>query len=101
MKKIFSIIIVFLVLILVFSVYKMRGQSTVDIGDKVPSFSLLNQLGEPFNIDDHIGKKAMVIYFYPKDDTPGCTKEACSFRDSYEKFTDKNIEVIGISSDDV
>ena len=52
-------------------------------------------------MDDHIGKKAMVIYFYPKDDTPGCTKEACSFRDSYEKFTDKNIEVIGISSDDV
>jgi len=101
MKKIFSLIIVFLVLLLAFSVYKMRGQSSLEIGDKVPSFSLMNQLGEPFNIDDHIGKKAMVIYFYPKDDTPGCTKEACSFRDSYEKFTDKNIEVIGISSDDV
>ena len=43
----------------------------------------------------------MVIYFYPKDDTPGCTKEACSFRDSYEEFTDKNIKVIGISADDV
>ena len=96
MKKIFSLIIVFLVLLLAFSVYKMRGQSSLEIGDKVPSFSLMNQLGEPFNIDDHIGKKAMVIYFYPKDDTPGCTKEACSFRDSYEKFTDKNIPNIEI-----
>ena len=43
----------------------------------------------------------MVIYFYPKDDTPGCTKEACSFRDSYEEFTDRSIKVIGISADDV
>jgi peroxiredoxin Q/BCP len=42
-----------------------------------------------------------VIYFYPKDDTPGCTKEACSFRDSYEEFTDRNVKVIGISADDV
>ncbi len=101
MEKIFSLILVFIVLLLVFSVYKMRGQSPLEIGDKVPSFRLMNQLGEPFNMDDYIGKKAMVIYFYPKDDTPGCTKEACSFRDSYEKFTDKSIEVIGISSDDV
>ena len=52
-------------------------------------------------MDDYIGSTAMVVYFYPKDDTPGCTKEACSFRDAYQEFTDKNIKVIGISSDDV
>lgn len=87
--------------ILLFSVFKMRGQSPVGVGDQVPVFVLPDQNGVPFDLGDHLGKKAMVIYFYPKDDTPGCTKEACSFRDSHEKFTDKNIMVIGISSDDV
>ena len=63
MKKIIVLTVVFLVLLLAFSVYKMRGQSTLAVGEKVPSFSLMNQLGEPFDIDNHIGKKAMVIYF--------------------------------------
>ena len=49
---------------------------------------------------DYLGKKAVVLYFYPKDETPGCTKEACAFRDSYEVFRDAGAEVIGISSDD-
>lgn len=83
------------------SAYNMRGQSALKVGDQVPSFSLKDQLGKTFDLNDYIGKKPMVIYFYPKDDTPGCTKEACSFRDSYEKFTDRNIEVIGISADDI
>jgi len=84
-----------------FSAYNMRGQSTLEVGDQVPLFSLKDQFGKTFDIKDYIGKTPMVIYFYPKDDTPGCTKEACSFRDSYEEFTDRNIEVIGISADDV
>ena len=71
------------------------------VGDKLPSFVLKDQFGVDFDISEHIGKSAMVIYFYPKDDTPGCTKEACSFRDSYEEFTDRNILVVGISSDSV
>lgn len=68
-------------------------------GSQVPKFSLKDQNGNTFNNADLIGKKAMVIYFYPKDDTPGCTKEACQFRDNYEDFIDMGAEVIGISSD--
>jgi len=68
-------------------------------GDIVPSFILKDQRGNDFNIDTLIGKKALVIFFYPKDFTPGCTKEVCSFRDQYEDFTDIGAEVIGISGD--
>lgn len=68
------------------------------VGDKIPSFSLKNEQGETVNIDNFIGKP-MVIYFYPKDDTPGCTKEACAFRDNFEDFTDAGITVFGISGD--
>ena len=72
---------------------------SLKIGDKVPSFILKNQHGKNFNIDSLIGKKALVIFFYPKDFTPGCIKEVCSFRDQYEDFTDLGAEVIGISGD--
>lgn len=69
-------------------------------GDKVPAFTLNNQNGQSVNMADFIGKTAMVIYFYPKDDTPGCTKESCSFRDSFQDFKDVGAEVFGISGDD-
>jgi len=71
----------------------------IQIGDKCPDFQLKNQKGELVQIKNLIGEKKLVIYFYPKDDTPGCTKEACSFRDNYEDFKDFGCEVIGISSD--
>jgi peroxiredoxin Q/BCP len=67
-------------------------------GDQLPLFSLKDHDGIEFNIRDHIGHP-MVIYFYPKDDTPGCTMEACSFRDNYEDFTSAGVTVIGISDD--
>lgn len=67
--------------------------------DNLPDFSLSDQHGQIFTSKDWIGKKILVIYFYPKDFTPGCTAEACSFRDSYSVFTDAGAEVIGISSD--
>ena len=70
----------------------------IEVGDRIPSFTLLDQDGESFAIDDVIGAP-LVIYFYPKDDTPGCTKEACSFRDQFEVFQEANARVIGISSD--
>ncbi|WP_209405300.1 peroxiredoxin [Pseudozobellia sp. WGM2] len=70
------------------------------VGDEIPDFTLIDQFGKVFDSANFKGKKPMVIYFYPKDDTPGCTKEACSFRDSYEQFKDLGVEVIGISSDD-
>lgn len=73
----------------------------IQIGDKCPSFTLPNQRGELIHIDDLIGQKLLVIYFYPKDETSGCTAEACSFRDSYEDFSAMGCEVIGISSDSI
>ena len=73
--------------------------AAIKVGDRVPDFSLPSQTGTTVNISDLIGKKFLVIYFYPKDDTPGCTAESCAFRDSYEVFTDAGAEVIGISAD--
>ncbi len=69
------------------------------VGDKIPQFTLNDQDGNPFDISTYIGDKYLVIFFYPKDNTPGCTKEACSFRDSFEEFTDRGAMVIGISGD--
>ncbi|MFQ3547776.1 MAG: thioredoxin-dependent thiol peroxidase [Termitinemataceae bacterium] len=68
------------------------------VGDKIPDFELLDQNGKTIRSKDLIGK-TLVIYFYPKDNTPGCTKEACSLRDSYNEFSTRGILVIGISAD--
>jgi peroxiredoxin Q/BCP len=68
-------------------------------GDKIPSFKLKDQNDEWFDISGYVGKSFLVVYFYPKDDTPGCTREACTFRDKYEDFANNNIKVIGISGD--
>ncbi|MBZ9631953.1 peroxiredoxin [Salegentibacter sp. LM13S] len=68
------------------------------IGDKLPRLTLKDQEGENFHFS-RLEDKALVIFFYPKDFTPGCTKEACSFRDHYEEFQDLGAEVIGISTD--
>lgn len=69
------------------------------VGDKVPNFASIDTNGDMFHSDAIVGKKPVVIYFYPKDDTPGCTIQACSFRDQYEDFKALGAEVIGISSD--
>ena len=69
------------------------------INSKCPLFDGINQDGKTFKIKDHLGKKPIVIFFYPKDYTPGCTAEACSFRDNYKEFEIFNCLVIGISSD--
>ena len=71
------------------------------VGDKIPYFKALDSKGNDFESTAFIGQKPVVIYFYPKDDTPGCTAEACSFRDQYEDFKDFGAEIIGISSDSV
>jgi thioredoxin-dependent peroxiredoxin len=73
----------------------------LETGSFIPDFELLDQNGETFRFRDQLGKKNLVIYFYPKDETQGCTQEACSFRDSYEDFIDSDAEVIGISNDGV
>ncbi len=71
----------------------------VQVGEIAPDFMLPSQTGDLVSLSDFRGKKAVVLYFYPKDDTPGCTKEACAFRDRYEVFTDAGAEVIGVSGD--
>jgi peroxiredoxin Q/BCP len=67
-------------------------------GDKAPDFTVRDGAGETVRLKDFRGKR-VVLYFYPKDDTPGCTKEACAFRDSFAKFKKRGIEVLGVSFD--
>ncbi|MFV8322571.1 peroxiredoxin [Flavobacterium sp. LS2R12] len=71
------------------------------VGDTIPNFTAKDTNGSDFDIATIVGHKPLVIYFYPKDNTPGCTAQACSFRDQYEDFKDLGAEVIGISSDSV
>jgi peroxiredoxin Q/BCP len=73
----------------------------IQAGDKAPDFTLPSQTGEPVRLSDRLGEHSVVLYFYPRDETKGCTAEACAFRDSYEVFTDAGAEVIGVSSDSV
>ena len=73
--------------------------SLLAAGDKAPDFRTIDQDGETVSLKDFRGKK-VVLYFYPKDDTPGCTKEACSFRDGFAAFRRRKIEVLGVSVDD-
>lgn len=70
-------------------------------GDKIPDIELRDQDNKFFKISEHLGKYPLVIFFYPKDDTPGCRAEACSFRDQYEDFSLYGAKIIGISSDSV
>ena len=69
------------------------------LGTQAPDFVLNDANGRPFRLSEHLGKQPVVLFFYPKDFTPGCTAEACSFRDSYEDFADAGALVVGVSSD--
>lgn len=71
------------------------------VGEPAPSVSLMSDKGESVSLDDFKDKQAVVLYFYPKDDTPGCTKEACSFRDLSAEFAEKGAVILGVSPDDV
>lgn len=73
----------------------------VDVGDKAPDFTLPTQSGQEVHLADLLKQGPVVLYFYPKDNTSGCTAEACAFRDSYEVFKDAGAEVVGVSSDSV
>ena len=72
----------------------------LEVGQKAPDFTLSDINGKSVSLSDFLGKK-VVVYFYPKDNTPGCTRQACAFAESYEAFKAKNVEVIGISRDSV
>jgi peroxiredoxin Q/BCP len=71
----------------------------VNVGDKAPDFTLPSQMGDNVTLSEYFGKKNIVLYFYPKDETRGCTREACEFRDRYDVFTSLGAEVLGVSSD--
>ncbi|MBX2903398.1 MAG: thioredoxin-dependent thiol peroxidase [Chitinophagales bacterium] len=74
--------------------------TSLNIGNTAPDFAALNQRGESISLRQFRGKK-VILYFYPKDDTPGCTKEACSFRDGYTELKNAGYEVLGVSIDSV
>ncbi len=74
---------------------------TVRVGDKAPDFTLPSQMGDNVTLSEFLGKKNIVLYFYPKDETLGCTREACTFRDSYEELTNLGAEVLGISGQSI
>jgi peroxiredoxin Q/BCP len=73
----------------------------IKIGDKAPDFTLPSQMGDNVTLSEFFGKKNVVLYFYPKDESVGCTKEACSFRDSYQELTNLGAEVLGVSGQSV
>ena len=76
------------------------GEDTLKIGSPAPDFSRQTADGKTFSLKDLQGKRAVVLFFYPKDETSVCTKEACTFRDSYQKFQELGAEVVGVSGDD-
>jgi peroxiredoxin Q/BCP len=73
----------------------------VKVGDKAPDFTLPSQMGDEVTLSEFFGKKNVVLYFYPKDESIGCTREACKFRDNYEVLTSLGAEVLGVSSQDI
>jgi thioredoxin-dependent peroxiredoxin len=77
----------------------MADGEALRVGEPAPDFSLPSSTGEMVRLSDFRGKSAVVLFFYPKDNSPACTMEACSFRDSHEAFREAGAEVIGISAD--
>jgi thioredoxin-dependent peroxiredoxin len=71
----------------------------LQVGDRAPDFSATTHDGKRLRLSDYLGKRGFVLFFYPRDGTPICTKEACAFRDSYEQFAAAGAEVIGVSAD--
>ncbi len=99
---------VYLILFILYFSFSSSSQTSnntdmkkIEIGSSIPAFTLNDQNGTLFDINSVLGKKNLVIYFYPKDDSPGCTKEACYFRDQFEVFKDVDAEIIGISGQSV
>src|SRR5215475_8213654 len=77
------------------------ARASIKVGDQAPNITLNDQAGNPVSLADLIKEHVVVLYFYPKDETGGCTKEACSFRDAYDVFAEAGAQVVGVSSDGV
>ena len=78
-----------------------EARKGVGVGDKAPVFEAKDDHGNEWRSADHVGKKVLVVYFYPGDLTPGCTKQACGFRDDLQQLADKGVQVVGVSGDSV
>jgi peroxiredoxin Q/BCP len=94
-----ALFIVFIAFFIFLNIHK--NMNKIEIGSSLPGFTLPDQNGDLFDISTVLGKKNLVIYFYPKDDTPGCTKEACYFRDQFEVFKEEDAIIIGVSGQSV
>jgi len=81
--------------------YRRAKDDQVTVGSVAPDFTLPSQAGEMVSLQDFLGKRPIVLFFYPKDNSLGCTKEVCSFRDGFEEFSKLDAEVIGVSSDSI
>jgi len=94
---------IYLILFILYLNFDTKAQNMKElaIGSTVPKFELQDQNGELFHLDSVLGKKNLVIFFYPKDDSPGCTKEACAFRDQFEVFERADALIIGINAQSV
>jgi len=85
----------------VFSLSAWGQDVSLNVGDKAPVFEALDDMGKPWKSSDHVGKKIVVVYFYPADCTGGCTKQAQGYRDDMKVLADKGVEVVGVSGDTV
>jgi len=97
---IMAIVIIGIITLLLYLKSEKMENSVIKEGAKAPDFTLPSQDGSMVSLSQFAGTKSVVLFFYPKDESYGCTKEACSFRDNYEVFKDAGAEVIGISADD-
>jgi peroxiredoxin Q/BCP len=95
-------LIIYLLLFASYIIFnKNSNMNELKIGSNIPAFSLPDQNGNLFDINSALGKKNLIIYFYPKDDSPGCTAQACSFQDQFEVFKEADAVIIGISGQSV
>jgi len=90
----------FAALVTAVSLLAVSAATTPKVGDKAPDFSAKDQDGKEVKLSDFAGKQAVLLYFYPKDNTPGCTKEACGFRDRLDTLKKDGVAVLGVSMDD-
>jgi len=97
-KKLIRLLLLLVLPIALATAAKAQTKKHLEVGDPVPVFTLKDQDGKTFDMKNEIGKQILVIYFYPKDESMVCTKEACSFRDSFNDFTKAGAKVIGINS---
>ncbi|WP_449399029.1 peroxiredoxin [Chryseobacterium wanjuense] len=97
LKK-WNVVLLLTILFMGLGITEALAQKTLEKGEKVPMFMLKNQDGKDFQLSKHLGKKKIVIFFYPMDESPVCTTEACAFRDAYEKYKDADALVVGINS---